>query len=125
MNRPASMELFGWLYGAAMLSAVMGVLLNVIYAPVTLSRPVMIGMGTVMYCLLCLLGYKVYEGRRWARLLVSFIVALSVASMVGPRPPLAHHPLVGYLNWVCVVLETVAIGFLYRKESREWFLVLA
>lgn len=99
--------------------------INIMYAPATYSRQGMVGTGVVLLLFMVGLGYKIYMGRNWARLLFAALLVAGLMSVLVWDGSGVHHPVVGYLWWVQAALQSACALLLFRKDARQWFAGLA
>ena len=72
--------------------------------------------------LLCLFVYMIAKGRNWAR--ITFLVLFTIGIPFSVLPllqSLAANPVSGLLGVAQVVLQFVALTFLFQKPSSDWF----
>jgi len=72
--------------------------------------------------LLWLLIHLISRGRNWARITILVFFVLGVPMSILPLiQSLKHNPISGILGLVQIVMQVVALVFLFQGESSAWF----
>jgi hypothetical protein len=96
---------------------------SVILAPESYSQPFMLVSGPIILGLYAGLGYKIYMGKNWARLLLALGFVAGSLLMLTKSTPQANPAPIPALQWVQGIIQLACVVLLYVKSSREWFLM--
>jgi len=87
-----------------------------------------IGIGILMIiaililCILWFLIHMIGKGRNWARM--SYLAVFTVELLLSIKPLLesfAAYFIDGVLGMILLILQSIAIVFLFQKSSSDWF----
>lgn len=126
MNRPASVTKgVTLLYTAIVLAFLTALALSlsaVTHRPVQFPLARTIVMEVVVILIFLFLTYKIGQGVNWARMTMLVLVILSVISKIVYSPLLfATSFMVGVSSVVVMILQIIAMCFLFSKAARPWF----
>lgn len=99
-------------------SLIVGVLNSLLFAKV----PVFILFGWLILGLIWVLIFMISRGKNWARItfLILFIAGIPIGILSLPQS-FATNPLSGFIELGISVLDIIALVFLFRKSSSDWF----
>ena len=97
------------------------ILQTILEASMASARPSMF----IIFCVLAVMWLVIYmigKGRNWARItyLILFIIGLRV-SVVPLWAVLGANPIPGLLVIAQLVIQIIALVFLFQKPSSDWF----
>ncbi len=84
-------------------------------------------VGYVIYIMFSVFGlmwflfYMIGKGRNWARITFLILFILGVPSSIFIIQSLTHNPISGILGIAQVVMQSVALVFLFQGGSSVWF----
>lgn len=126
MKRPTSVTKGVTLLYTAIVLAFLTSIAIILYATThkipqfSLTRTIVIEIIAILVFLF--LTYQIAKGANWARITMLVLVILSVISKILSIPLLfAFSFMVGISTIVIMILQIIAMCFLYSKSSRPWF----
>ena len=90
--------------------------------PETVLNPASILFVVLFMFLVASVNVQTYRGRNWARIASLVFVLLSVGLTLAPPPePVPPSAIENALTVICLVLDVVAMYFLFSKPAARWF----
>lgn len=126
MDRPASVTKGITLLYTAIVLAFLAALALTLYASAhqTMQFPLprAIAVEIVITLVFLFLTYRIGKGANWARITMLILVILSVISKITYIPIVFSTSfMVGIVSIVVMLLQIIALCFLFSKVSRAWF----
>lgn len=126
MDRPASVTKGVTLLYTAIALAFLAVLALTLYTfshqPLQFPLPRAIAVEVIIIILFLFLTYQIGKGANWARVTMLILVILNVISKIAYTPIVfATSFMVGVSSIVVMILQIIAMCFLYSKASNSWF----